>query len=62
MWARVGNIAVSIVLLIIYAHFFGKPSLHKYVKKGIIIIKNKERTLDIKPPGKFIYKKVRKHN
>ena len=55
MWAQAGNVAVSIVLIIIYAYFFGQPSFNKYVKDGIIIIKNKERTSDMPPPRKFRY-------
>ena len=53
MWSRVGNVAVSFALIIIYAYLFGKPSFQRYVKKGIIIIKNKEKTSNIEPPGKF---------
>ena len=52
MWAQAGNLIVSIALIIIYAYFFGQPSLQKFVNKGIIIIKKDERTLDIPPPGK----------
>ena len=51
--AQAGNVAVSIILIIIYAHFFGKPSFDKYVNEGIIIIKKDQRTLEIPPPGKF---------
>ena len=56
MWAQTGNLIVSIALIIIYAYFFGQPSLQKFVNKGIIIIKKDERTSDIPPPGKRYYR------
>ena len=53
MWAQAGNVVVSIALLIIYAYWFGQPSLQKYLDNGVIVIKWEERTSDIPPPCKF---------
>ena len=53
MVAQAGNVVVSIALIIIYAYFFGQPSLQKFVDKGIIIIKKDQRRSNIPPPGKF---------
>ena len=55
MWSKAGNVAVSIALIIIYAYFFGQPSLQKYTNNGVIIIKKEEKTLDMPPPRKFRY-------
>ena len=48
-WAHV---FVNIILLIIYFYFFGQPSLRRFAKKGVIIIKDEENTETIPPPGK----------
>ena len=53
MWAQAGNVVVSIALLIIYAYWFGQPSLQKYLDNGVIVIKWEERTSNIPPPCKF---------
>ena len=48
-WAHV---FVNIILLIIYFYFFGQPSLSRFTKKGVIIVKDEENTETIPPPGK----------
>ena len=42
MWAQAGNVVVSIALIIIYAYWFGQPSLQKYLDNGVIVIKWEE--------------------
>ena len=46
------HVFVNIILLIIYFYFFGQPSLRRFAKKGVIIIKDEEHTETIPPPGK----------
>ena len=50
MWEHAGNTVFSIVLIIIYAYFFGQYSVQKYFEKGVIILIHEENTL-IPPPG-----------
>ena len=47
------NVAVNIVLLIIYAHYFGRQSIQKFLEKDVTIVKNKETPTNIPPPGKI---------
>ena len=55
MWTKVGYLAVNIILLIIYAYFFGHKSIEKYLKNGVIIVKEEE-TSSLPPPGKQVSK------
>ena len=48
MWGRV---VTNIVLMIIYAYFFGQHSLGKYLEKGVVTVKLEEVTTAISPPG-----------
>ena len=50
MWTKVSYVAVNIVLLIIYAHYFGHKSIQKYLKNGVIIVKEEENSV-LPPPG-----------
>ena len=49
-WAHV---AVNVILVIIYACFFGTYSVKKYVDKGTIIIKQEEKDSSIPQPGQL---------
>ena len=49
-WAHV---AVHIILVIIYACFFGQYSVNRYTDKGIIIIRKEERNSSIPQPGQI---------
>ena len=48
----VANIAVNIILLIIYIYCFGQHSVSKYLANGVIVIKYDEVSTNISPPGK----------
>ena len=45
------KVGVNLVLLILYAYFFGQHSVEKYLKKGVTITKVDERQSQIKTPG-----------
>ena len=46
------RVLVSIVLLIIFTYFFGEHSISKYLDKGVIIIKQQDKTSNIPAPSK----------
>ena len=48
------KVGVNVVLLILYAYFFGQHSVEKYLKKGVTITKVDERQSQIKTPG-YLY-------
>ena len=48
----VANIAVNIILLIIYIYCFGQHSVSKYLADGVIVVKYEEVSTNISPPGK----------
>ena len=51
----VANIAVNIILLIIYIYFFGQHSLKKYLEHGIVVINYEEKSANqINPPGMHV--------
>ena len=46
------NIAINIILFMIYAFLFGKQSIDKYIDSGVSIINQEEDPAsDIIPPG-----------
>ena len=47
-WA---HLAVNVILIIIYACFFGQHSILKYADKGIIIIKKEVKDATVPQPG-----------
>ena len=47
-WAHV---AVNVILVIIYACYFGQHSILKYADKGIIIIKKDVKDATVPQPG-----------
>ena len=55
MWTKVGYVAVNIILLIFYAYFFGHQSIEKYMKNGVIIVKEEDNS-GLPPPGKQVSK------
>ena len=57
---NIGNIAVSIILLITYYFFFGKDSIHRYLEKKVIITEHEEKHVTIPTPGKHLMKRF--HN
>ena len=48
----VSNIMVSTVLLIFYAHFFGRFSIQRYLAREVMIIEQEERGVSLPQPGK----------
>ena len=46
------RVLVSIVLLIIYGYIFAEHSISKYLDKGVIIIKQQDKTSNIPAPSK----------
>ena len=52
----IGNVAVSIILLITYYFYFGKDSFQRYLEKRIIITEHEEKHVTIPPPGKHLTK------
>ena len=48
----VANVAVNIILLIIYIYCFGQHSVSKYLADGVIVVKYEEVSTNISPPGK----------
>ena len=49
------NIAINIILFIIYAFLFGRQSIDKYIDNGVSIINQEEGPAsDIIPPGRGI--------
>ena len=59
MWrgiTLIANICVNIVLLIMYAQFFGQHSIRKYLEGNIIVVTNEERKSIITAPGKIFIK------
>ena len=49
----VANVAVNIILLIIYIYCFGQHSVSKYLSNGVIVVKYEEVSTNISPPGKY---------
>ena len=47
----VENIVINIFLLVIYILLFGRPSIEKYLHKGVIILTHEEHPPTITPPG-----------
>ena len=47
-WAHLG---VNVILVIIYACYFGQHSILKYANKGIIIIKKEVKDATVPQPG-----------
>ena len=45
------HICINIVLIVIYIHYFGLPSIKKYVHKGVIIVMEEDKESQIIPPG-----------
>ena len=45
------HICINIVLLVIYIHYFGLPSIKKYVHKGVIIVMEEDKESQIISPG-----------
>ena len=45
------HICINIVLIVIYIHYFGLPSIKKYVHKGVIIVMEEDKEYQIIPPG-----------
>ena len=45
------NLVAIITLFSTYVLLFGLPSVQKYYKKGVIIIKEEENPLTVIPPG-----------
>ena len=45
------KVGVNVVLLVLYAYFFGQYSVQKYLKKGVSINKVDESQSQIKTPG-----------
>ena len=52
------NIAINIFLLTVYAIFFGKDSIRKYMDRSIIIVTQEVRLSSIIPPGKIVSKMI----
>ena len=52
----IGNVAVSIILLITYYFYFGKDSIERYLEKRIIITEHEEKHVTIPPPGTHLTK------
>ena len=51
------NIAINIILFIIYAFLFGRQSIDKYIDNGVSIInKEEDPESDIIPPGTCVYR------
>ena len=48
----VSNIMVSMVLLIIYAHYFGRFSVQRYLAREVMIVEQEERGVSLPQPGK----------
>ena len=46
------NLAVSLVLLILYAYFFGYSSVQRYLKRAVYITEEEEKYVQIPLPGK----------
>ena len=47
------NIAINIILFIIYAFLFGRQSIDKYIDNGVTILNQEEDPAsDIIPPGR----------
>ena len=51
-WMKVTtNVAVSLVLIILYVYFFGQSSVHRYLKRAVYIIEEEEKYMQIPSPG-----------
>ena len=48
------KVGVNVVLLVLYAYFFGQYSVQKYLKKGVIITNVDEGQSLIKTPGQIL--------
>ena len=46
------RILVNIVLLILYIYIFGQYSIRKYLDKGVIVVKQQDKTSSIPAPSK----------
>ena len=45
------HLAVNVILIIIYACYFGQHSILKYADKGIVIIKKEVKDATVTQPG-----------
>ena len=45
------NVAVSLVLIILYVYFFGRSSVDRYLKRAVYIIEEEEKYVQIPSPG-----------
>ena len=45
------NVAVSLVLIILYVYFFGRSSVDRYLKRAVYIIEEEEKYMQIPSPG-----------
>ena len=50
----VANIVINIFLLVIYILLFGRPSIEKYLHKGVIILTHEKHPPTITPPGNIV--------
>ena len=57
-WA---HLAVNVILVIIYACYFGQHSVLKYADKGIIIIKKEVKDATVPQPGLNIIHAVKSY-
>ena len=48
------KILVNIILLVIYAYFFGQHSIQKYLDQDLIITNKEEMSASIIPPGTIL--------
>ena len=55
------NVAINILLLTVYAFFFGQDSIKKYMKKNIVIVTQEVIPSSISPPGEIVSIIILKH-
>ena len=48
---NVANIAVSMILFIMYVSMFGQNSIERFLEKKIIITEHEEKPSSMPPPG-----------
>ena len=48
---NVANIAVSMILFIMYVSMFGQKSIEQFLEKKIIITEHEEKASSMPPPG-----------
>ena len=57
-YKHTANVFANIVLLVVYAAWFGRQSVQKYLDNAVYITQQEEKSYSIRPPGESLFFKV----